>query len=190
MMNFIEVYPNAFPKEYCETIIKRFEDMVEMGQHLTQNSMMKNQDDRIFFDWAFHSQQNYSVDPDLCSFFYKTLNKYYIEQYFEKYQSLSFCFQHTPKGMSVQRTGPRQGYHAWHCENADQSSANRILAYTLYLNDIEEGGETEFLYQGLKIKPETGKLIIWPAYFTHPHRGNPIYKGYKYIITGWYTLDH
>ena len=80
MMNFIEVYPDAFPKDYCQTIIQRFEDMVKMGQHLTQNSMMKNQDDRIFFDWAFHSQQNYSVDPDLCSFFYKTLNKYYIEQ--------------------------------------------------------------------------------------------------------------
>lgn len=189
-MNFIEVYPAAFPKAYCEIIIKRFEDMVKMGQHQTQNSIIKNQDDRIFFDWAFHSQQNYSVDPDLCSFFYQTLNTYYKEQYFEKYQSLGFCFQHTPKGMSVQRTGPHQGYHAWHCENADQSSANRILAYTLYLNDIEEGGETEFLYQGLKIKPETGKLVIWPAYFTHPHRGNPIYTGHKYIISGWFTLDH
>jgi len=83
-MNFIEVYPNAFPKDYCLTIIRRFEDMVKMGQHLTQNNMMKNQDDRIFFDWAFHNQNNYSMDPDLCTFLYQTLKKYYIEQYLEK----------------------------------------------------------------------------------------------------------
>ena len=97
--------------------------------------------------------------------------------------------QHSPKGMSVQKTLPHQGYHAWHSENADLSSASRILAYTVYLNGVEEGGETEFLYQGVKIKPEPGKLSIFPTSFTHPHRGNPIYKGVKYIVTGWYTFD-
>ena len=92
--------------------------------------------------------------------------------------------------MSVQKTKPHQGYHAWHCENADVATSTRVLAYTLYLNGVEEGGETEFLYQGHKIKPAPGRLAIFPASFTHPHRGNPIYKGVKYIISGWYTLDH
>lgn len=189
-MNFIETYSNVFSEEYCKTIISRFEDMVYAGQHLTQNDITKNQDDRVFFDWAYHNQKHYNVDPDLVSFFYQSLNEVYKNHYSQKYQSLGFCFQHTPKGMSVQRTGPHQGYHSWHCENADLATANRMLAYTVYLNDIEEGGETEFLYQGIKIKPEAGKLAIWPAYFTHPHRGNPVYSGYKYIISGWYTLDH
>jgi len=188
-MNFIEEYPNAFPEDYCQTVIKRFEDMAQYNCHINQNNIIKNQDDRIFFDWAYHSQNHYSVDPDLCSYFYQTLHKCY-EEYAKKYSILNICFQHTPKGMSVQRTGPHQGYHAWHCENADATTANRILAYTLYLNDVDSGGETEFLYQGIKVTPEAGKLLIWPAYFTHPHRGNPIYTGYKYIISGWYTLDH
>ena len=68
-------------------------------------------------------------------------------------------------------------------------TSSRVMAYTLYLNSVEEGGETEFLYQGVKIKPEPGKLAIFPAYYTHPHRGNPIYKGIKYIVSGWYTFD-
>ena len=96
---------------------------------------------------------------------------------------------HSPKGMCIQRTGPKQGYHVWHVEDGGQASCNRVVAYTLYLNDVEEGGETEYLYQGVKVKPEEGKLVFWPAGYTHPHRGNPIYEGYKYIITGWYTYD-
>ena len=64
-----------------------------------------------------------------------------------------------------------------------------VINYMLYLNDIDEGGETEFLYQGKKLKPEQGKVVIFPCGFTFPHRGNPIYKGEKYIITGWYTYD-
>ena len=63
------------------------------------------------------------------------------------------------------------------------------LLSNVYLNDVEEGGETEFLYQGVKLKPETGKLVIFPTSYMYPHRGNPIYKGEKYIITGWYTYD-
>ena len=55
----------------------------------------------------------------------------------------------------------------------------------MYLNDVEEGGETEFLYQSRRVKPKRGRLAIWPAQFTHMHRGNPPLSGDKYVITGW-----
>jgi hypothetical protein len=61
----------------------------------------------------------------------------------------------------------------------------RYLAYTVYLNTVEEGGETEFLYQKQRLKPEAGTLAIWPAAWTHVHRGNPPLSGSKYIITTW-----
>jgi hypothetical protein len=61
----------------------------------------------------------------------------------------------------------------------------RICAFILYLNDVEEGGETEFLYQKTRIKPERNKLILWPTSYTHIHRGNPPLSGEKYILTGW-----
>jgi hypothetical protein len=62
---------------------------------------------------------------------------------------------------------------------------NRIMAFMLYLNDVEVGGETEFLYQKTRIKPQKDRLVIWPAGYTHPHRGNPPLSNEKYIITGW-----
>ena len=64
----------------------------------------------------------------------------------------------------------------------------RWVAWMVYLNDVEEGGETEFLYQSLRIKPKKGMAVIWPGTYTHLHRGNPPLKGDKYILTGWFTL--
>ena len=59
----------------------------------------------------------------------------------------------------------------------------------VYLNDVEEGGETEFLYQSRRIKPKQGTMVICPASFTHTHRGNPPLKGNKYMINGWIEFD-
>ena len=56
----------------------------------------------------------------------------------------------------------------------------------VYLNDVKEGGETEFQYQKLRVKPKRGTVLIWPGGFTHLHRGNPPLSGDKYIATGWY----
>ena len=180
--NGIEEYKNAFPIEYCKKIIDTFEQRAEM--QLTEHQTgFKNQDERIFMDMANHNNM-FHVDANLCKFFYQTIMDTYEHKYRKKYDSLGSVCQHSPKGMSVQKTRPHQGYHAWHCENADLVTSSRVMAYTLYLNSVEEGGETEFLYQGVKIKPEPGKLAIFPAYYTHPHRGNPIYKGIKYIVSG------
>ena len=57
-----------------------------------------------------------------------------------------------------------------------------------YLNDVEEGGETIFPYQKLKVKPKKGKTILWPAYWTHAHLGNVAKTEEKYITTGWFEL--
>ena len=72
------------------------------------------------------------------------------------------------------------------CECDPQKSPNRMFAYMTYLQAPESGGETEFLHQSLRITPEVGTTLIWPAYFTHMHRGNPPLKGTKIYLTGWF----
>ena len=59
------------------------------------------------------------------------------------------------------------------------------MAISLYLNTVDEGGETEFLYQRMRVKPEQGTLVIHPGGFTHTHRGNPPLKGVKYFMNTW-----
>ena len=80
-------------------------------------------------------------------------------------------------------------YHAWHFElgGFDLEIIKRHLVFMTYLNDVDEGGETLFLYQNLKIKPEKGLTLIWPTPWTHTHKGVPSQNFDKYIATGWYS---
>jgi hypothetical protein len=87
----------------------------------------------------------------------------------------------------LQKTCVREGFHAFHCENLAWDTKYRALTWMIYLNDVEEGGETEFLYQSKRIKPVKNKALIWPGGFTHLHRGLPPMKGEKYILTGWFA---
>ena len=75
-----------------------------------------------------------------------------------------------------------------HCERMSPVNMHRVFAWMTYLNNVDDGGETYFEHFGLKIKPEIGKTLIWPAEWTHAHKGNVLKKGLKYIITGWMHL--
>lgn len=95
-----------------------------------------------------------------------------------------------PGAINLQRyTANEGGYPYWHCElypkDASCDTLHRAVLWTIYLNDGFEEGETEFLYQNRKIKPEAGSLLIAPTAFTHTHRGNKPINGDKYIATSW-----
>ena len=81
-----------------------------------------------------------------------------------------------------------QGYHLFHSDfngnSLEWNKKSHVIMF--YLNDVEEGGETECLYQSRRVKPRTGTMVICPSGFTHTHRGNPPLSGDKYIATGGY----
>ena len=87
---------------------------------------------------------------------------------------------------NMQRYLPGEGFSSWHCERAGLKHSNRILVWMEYLNSLTDRGETEFLYQNLRVKPKTGSVCIFPSYYTHTHRGNPPLQETKYILTGWF----
>jgi hypothetical protein len=85
------------------------------------------------------------------------------------------------------------GYYYWHSEIYPRDPAcealHRVLLFMFYLNDVDRGGETEFLYQGRKLKPTMGQMVIAPAGFTHTHRGNVPESADKYILTSWILFN-
>ena len=91
---------------------------------------------------------------------------------------------------NIQRYGPNEGYQDWHCERsqANQPSGTRHLVFLIYLNDIKEGGETEFYYHNFKSKVEKGKVMIWPADWTFTYRDIPTPEE-KFIATGWWNFE-
>ena len=87
-------------------------------------------------------------------------------------------------GFKIQKYNPGECYSALHCESMG-SDLDRVLAWMIYLNDVTDGGETEFPSQDKKFQPRCGDFLIWPAHFTHPHRGIASKTQVKYIVTGW-----
>jgi hypothetical protein len=65
---------------------------------------------------------------------------------------------------------------------------SRAFVWSVYLNDVKEGGETEFLHFSKRVKPKKGRIVIWPAGFPYLHRGNPPISNEKYLLTSWMTL--
>jgi len=88
---------------------------------------------------------------------------------------------------NLQHYAPGHSYSVYHCENNGMGPfKNRHLAFMTYLNTVTDGGETEFLHQKLKVKPEKGLTLVWPAHWTHIHRGLPAPNQEKYVTTGWF----
>ena len=191
MNDFIEIYDNSTPQGVCDELVEWFDSCSD--KNFTMHNMplpdgIKNQITR-------RSDESISVPSDSpvfsmslpkkeCNAFWSTLNECYNE-YVTKYD-LDFL-QLSCYTFKLHKVKKGQGYHTWHYENEGNNiTGKRLLAWMTYLKVPEEGGETEFLHQSKRIKPVVGRTLIWPAYFTHRHRGNPPLKGEKYYITGWF----
>lgn len=186
--DFIAVYDDAFSEEYCGSAISYFDQMHASGFSLNRQTSEKvaktNKDDFAVYSHSEHLIDLYATHRLQFEFFKIFWEKHYAD-YATNFDILSELAPHNVYGLKLQKTLTGGGYHKWHCEQDSRQHSNRVLAFMLYLNTVEEGGETEFLYQKRRVKAEAGRLVIWPSSFTHTHRGNPPLSDSKYIITGW-----
>lgn len=88
----------------------------------------------------------------------------------------------------LQRYLPDEGFFALHCENTNPNNMARTMAWMVYLNDVPDGG-THFSEQEFDCEAKQGRMVIWPAYFTHMHKGIISKTTTKYIATGWITWN-
>lgn len=182
--DFIGIYENAFTKNECEDMINLFE--IFDKKKLTHRRVSEEADSRVLFyknDTFCYVEDQKIIEP-FSQRFWTLFYPIYTNQY-----TVLKLLQVKLVDFKVQKTSLTEGYHLWHHEHGSGKNANRICAWTLYLNDVEDGGETEFLYQSLRVKPKTGTFILFPAHFTHTHRGNPPLSGEKYIATGWIEYE-
>jgi hypothetical protein len=133
-----------------------------------------------------------SFDPMCTRYWVGELAKS-IQQYKQEfeYSYKNLDFWTLRRDIKINHYAPGQSYANWHCENNGMIEySNRHLVYMTYLNDVDDGGETEFFHQKLSIKPEVGLTLIWPADWTHTHRGIVSNTQEKYLLTGWLVFDN
>ena len=182
---FIAEYPNALDNGFCDKLMQYADNCLSMNPTLNRSQPQGNTETSRRKDWFLfiHNLKDFAIPInailDQC-----------LEQYTDEYMGIYYTGRYSSFYQKLQVTPPGGGFHNWHCEHAATDSMERVLAWMFYLNDIELGGETEFLHQRLRIKPEKGKCVLFPASFTHCHRGNPPLADTKYIITGWFKLSH
>ena len=188
--NFIGVYDNYITPEECNKAIKLYEDQNKFNKTIN----------RIGFEKAPILQkqdQQYFATPNILDVWWEDLKPIMVNfdiawQHYVKNVGADDAYSRFPfhfTELKIQKTLPTEGYHVWHIEHGKgYANEKRAFVFSIYLNDVEEGGETEFLHFSKRVKPKTGRIVIWPAAFPYLHRGNPPLSGEKYIITSWMML--
>ena len=179
MDSFIRAYDDVLDEEVLQRIIKRFEEITEQsswsGEEQFKTSLKRKDQSIMIEDHA----------ADLAGELHRAIQPY-LEDYLKLFSG-GKELQLQGYNVKMQRTEPSGGYHVWHCEQGGRPGGMaRVLVWSLYMNDIENGGETEFLNQAMRVQPKAGRLAIWPAAWPWQHRGNPPLDGVKYICTGWW----
>lgn len=191
---FIGLYRNVYPDGYCQHLINEFERLVNSGagsnRQRGEGTPKHNKDDmQLGLNFGVHTASDFN-ELSATKIFFTGLQRCY-DAYAEEFSVLKDG-KIVGTHMKMQRTSPGGGYHVWHGEQGNGAHADRVLVYMLYLNALgeQEGGETEFLYQRLRLQPEENTMVIWPATFTHAHRGNTVLgQKAKYIVTGWFYYE-
>jgi len=189
LKNNIGIYDGYIPDIECDKAIEFFEKQNALNKAYdrlqSENANLNFKNDKAItlnehVDTWFEEFKPLLVNFDMALRHYQdatgVLTAYGID---------GFKYTH----LKIQKTLPTQGYHVWHLEHGcGRENSQRALVFTIYLNDVKEGGETEFLHQSIRAKPVKGRCVIWPAAFPYVHRGNPPLKGEKYIMTSWLML--
>jgi len=186
IQNFIGIFDNYIDPKECDKMIKLFEERHKFRETLerfqTEKAAITHKKDRALFlnhenvDVYYEEAKTLLFNLDIALKTY--MENTSINQYYHRYEYTV---------MKIQKTYPAEGYHVWHVEWSPKTMdfMKRMLVWAVYLNDVEEGGETEFLHQSIRVKPKKGRIVIFPAAFPYVHRGNQPLSGEKYLLTSW-----
>ena len=147
------------------------------GTEVTVNPEIKDSKDSLL-NW----------NADMCLEYMQNILRPCADEYMKKYPQAANANLGVSEPTTIQKYfPPTGGFPAWHHEKPGVVSAlqNRHLVFMTYLNDVSDGGETEFFFQNVKIKPEKGLTLMFPTEWTHTHRGNRSATQEKTIVTGW-----
>lgn len=189
--DFIGVFDGYIKNETCDALISLFENELKFqrafNRKQAEDSSKNLKDDLSIIITRDSVGEKENLFNELMKPLREALDIYLKETDILQFAGVSEVHIATTK---IQKTLPSGGYHIWHVEKDYNKMCSRFLVYTIYLNDIEEGGETEFLFQKIRLNPKKGRICFFPAQFPYVHRGNPPLDKEKYIVTSWFHTGY
>jgi|TARA_E500000318_G_scaffold33127_1_gene32734 hypothetical protein len=181
----IATFDNFVDPKDCKKLIEIFEKQKDTQAYTRLDGEGTTKAAKDDVAMTFSKDNNWPKEIDLmCKHLTEALGEYIKATDFINFTSASDLHFTNVK---IQKTKPGGGYHVWHVERSHaEFSCKRALVWTIYLNDIKKGGETEFLNQNERVEPKAGRICIFPADFPYVHRGNPPLQEDKYILTSWF----
>jgi|688.fasta_scaffold800423_2 hypothetical protein len=173
-------------KEFCQSVIEYFEENQE-------NQIIRNIPD--FYNFSEIDIPNiYNVlkllnkeiphnTSDIINYFYNSCNSI-VNDYKSTLQihNKQFPDVYNYENCRIKKYNKGEGFFSEHVDVRNYETAKRFLVIILYLNDVEEGGETNFPDYGISIKPSCGDVLVFPSTWTHLHQGNKPISSDKYIL--------
>ena len=191
--NFIGIYDNAVSSDNCKEIIKWFE--TEFPHSKRRGTVMYEDgsgkvDTEVKCDWEVDPHKTIFTNNTFVDIIIRDALIKYTPLYRESYPSVDLIDPWNVCDVyNIQKYDPGDGYHALHCENCNIATLQRVMAWMIYLNTVTDEGGTYFDSYDKTLEAKEGRLVIWPAFFTHTHKGVVSKTQTKYIATGWYTVD-
>jgi hypothetical protein len=182
--DFIVVY-RGLDKALCNTVIERFgwdkskwRGKIGKSGDVPYQDEIKNSWDLEILNEGTWQGVFQKIHPQIQACMSHYLSRSPVLQ--------SFPLQMT--GYKIQMYPKKQGYFRWHADSVGKNARDRMAAMVLYLNDVAQGGETEFFHQRLKISPQAGNLVMFPAGWNYMHCGHVPESDDKYIISSFVKI--
>ena len=173
------------PEKICDDLIELYQTSQHLWEEGTVGIAKKRIDEKYKKNTEMYIHPN---DFTMISTYMPYLHEC-LEEYKKKYpysDRVNTYNISTP--IKIQYYKPGEGFYQWHMENGGHGSRSRHLVFMTYLNTLDNAG-TEFYHQKITTPCQKGLTVIWPAHWTHTHRGVTNYDSDKYIITGWYDFN-
>ena len=190
--DFIQHTRKVLTLEECKSLIHFYENNTKYHKYGATGSGNVDYKKKKCMEMYISSNAIHPKNEHFCNIRRALLDS--TDQYRTKYPFLNQVgtWDLAP-AFNIKKYLPKEGYFVTHCENDGYVNCeidNRLIAWMFYLNDVTDGGETEFPTQCKKFAPRAGDVLIWPSYWTHPHHGLPSPSQIKYIVSGWFTYTN
>ena len=168
----------------CNEIIQLFENNKNL-QKQGETGKGRNPEIKKTIDITLQPKDLEKTKFEILKQYMNELHKCYLD-YQKQWPFLKTILKDIDIGsFNIQKYSRGDHFASLHSERTSIETSHRLFAWMTYLNNVDDGGQTSFNHYGIKVKPETGKTLIWPAEWTHAHTGEILKGGTKYIVTGW-----